>query len=147
MRKEVPMFWGGSADMERVRTLVERVAVTDANVLITGENGTGKELLAREIHRLSKRCGKEMVSLDMGAIPETLFESELFGHKKGAFTDAHTDREGKFITASGGTLFLDEIGNLSQQSQQKMLVALQNRSIVPLGSDEAVAVVVRCEWY
>ena len=122
---------------------MDKVATTDANILITGENGTGKEVLAREIHRRSLRRQSPMVSIDMGAIPESLFESELFGHKKGAFTDAHTDREGKFLTASGGTLFLDEIGNLSQQSQQKMLVALQNRSIVPLGSDEAVAVDIR----
>ena len=142
-RDEVPMFWGQSEAMSRVRDVVDKVAVTDANILITGENGTGKEVLAREIHRRSLRRQSPMVSIDMGAIPESLFESELFGHKKGAFTDAHTDREGKFITASGGTLFLDEIGNLSQQSQQKMLVALQNRSIVPLGSDEAVAVDIR----
>ena len=142
-RDEVPMFWGQSEAMSRVRDIVDKVAVTDANILITGENGTGKEVLAREIHRRSLRRQSPMVSIDMGAIPESLFESELFGHKKGAFTDAHTDREGKFLTASGGTLFLDEIGNLSQQSQQKMLVALQNRSIVPLGSDEAVAVDIR----
>ena len=142
-RDEVPMFWGQSEAMSRVRDVVDKVAVTDANILITGENGTGKEVLAREIHRRSLRRQSPMVSIDMGAIPESLFESELFGPKKGAFTDAHTDREGKFLTASGGTLFLDEIGNLSQQSQQKMLVALQNRSIVPLGSDEAVAVDIR----
>ena len=142
-RDEVPMFWGQSEAMSRVRDVVDKVAVTDANILITGENGTGKEVLAREIHRRSLRRQSPMVSIDMGAIPESLFESELFGHKKGAVTDAHTDREGKFLTASGGTLFLDEIGNLSQQSQQKMLVALQNRSIVPLGSDEAVAVDIR----
>ena len=142
-RDEVPMFWGQSEAMSRVRDVVDKVAVTDANILITGENGTGKEVLAREIHRRSLRRQSPMVSIDMGAIPESLFESELFGHKKGAFTDAHTDREGKFLTANGGTLFLDEIGNLSQQSQQKMLVALQNRSIVPLGSDEAVAVDIR----
>ena len=142
-RDEVPMFWGQSEAMSRVRDVVDKVAVTDANILITGENGTGREVLAREIHRRSLRRQSPMVSIDMGAIPESLFESELFGHKKGAFTDAHTDREGKFLTASGGTLFLDEIGNLSQQSQQKMLVALQNRSIVPLGSDEAVAVDIR----
>ena len=142
-RDEVPMFWGQSEAMSRVRDVVDKVAVTDANILITGENGTGKEVLAREIHRRSLRRQSPMVSIDMGAIPESLFESELFGHKKGAFTDAHTDREGKFLTASGGTLFLDEIGNLSQQSQQKMLVALQNRSIVPLGGDEAVAVDIR----
>ena len=142
-RDEVPMFWGQSEAMSRVRDVVDKVAVTDANILITGENGTGKEVLAREIHRRSLRRQSPMVSIDMGAIPESLFESELFGHKKGAFTDAHSDREGKFLTASGGTLFLDEIGNLSQQSQQKMLVALQNRSIEPLGSAEAVAVEIR----
>ena len=143
VRKEVPMFWGGSAEMERVRALVERVAVTDANVLITGENGTGKELLAREIHRLSKRCGKEMVSLDMGAIPETLFESELFGHKKGAFTDAHADRPGKMVAANGSTLFMDEIGNLPLHLQAKMLVALQNRMVTPLGGNAPQAIDIR----
>ena len=142
-RDEVPMFWGQSEAMNRVRDVVDKVAATDANILITGENGTGKEVLAREIHRRSLRRQSAMVSIDMGAIPESLFESELFGHKKGAFTDAHADREGKFLTASGGTLFLDEIGNLSQQSQQKMLVALQNRSILPLGSDETIAVDIR----
>ena len=142
-RDEVPMFWGQSEAMNRVRDVVDKVAATDANILITGENGTGKEVLAREIHRRSLRRQSAMVSIDMGAIPESLFESELFGHKKGAFTDAHADREGKILTASGGTLFLDEIGNLSQQSQQKMLVALQNRSILPLGSDETIAVDIR----
>lgn len=134
-RKEIPMFWGSSAEMEHIRTVVERVAVTDANILITGENGTGKELLAREIHRMSARCNKQMVSLDMGAIPETLFESELFGHKKGAFTDAHADREGKMVAASGSTLFMDEIGNLPLHLQAKMLVALQSRMVVPLGGN------------
>ena len=143
VRKEVPMFWGGSAEMEHIRTLVERVAVTDANILITGENGTGKELLAREIHRLSKRCAKEMVSLDMGAIPETLFESELFGHKKGAFTDAHADRPGKMVAANGSTLFMDEIGNLPLHLQAKMLVALQNRMVTPLGGNAPQAIDIR----
>ena len=122
VRKEVPMFWGESAEMEKIRAMVERVALTDANVLITGENGTGKELLAREIHRLSARCGKEMISLDMGAIPETLFESEFFGHKKGAFTDAHADRPGKMVAANGSTLFMDEIGNLPLHLQAKCLL-------------------------
>ncbi len=143
VRKEVPMFWGGSAEMEHIRALVERVAVTDANVLITGENGTGKELLAREIHRLSKRCAKEMVSLDMGAIPETPFESELFGHKKGAFTDAHADRAGKMVAASGSTLFMDEIGNLPLHLQAKMLVALQNRMVTPLGGNAPQTIDIR----
>ena len=135
VRKEVPMFWGASAEMEHIRAIVERVAATDANVLITGENGTGKELLAREIHRLSSRSGKEMVSLDMGAIPEQLFESELFGHKKGAFTDAYGDRDGKMVAANGSTLFMDEIGNLPLHLQAKMLVALQNRMVTPIGGN------------
>ena len=135
VRKEVPMFWGTSSEMAHIRTVVERVAATDANVLITGENGTGKELLAREIHRLSTRAGKEMVSLDMGAIPEPLFESELFGHKKGAFTDAYGDRDGKMVAASGSTLFMDEIGNLPLHLQAKMLVALQNRMVTPIGGN------------
>lgn len=135
-----PMFWGESEAMSRIRETVEKVAVTDANILITGENGTGKEMLAREIHRLSTRRGGTMVSLDMGAIPDTLFESELFGHVKGAFTDARTDRAGKFETASGGTLFLDEIGNLPLHMQAKLLTVLQNRSIVRLGSNTPVPV-------
>ena len=139
----VEMYWGESAEMKRIRKMVEQVATTDANILITGENGTGKEMLAREIHRLSARCRKMMVSIDMGAIPETLFESELFGHKKGAFTDAHTDREGKFLTASGSTLFMDEIGNLPLHLQVKMLSALQNRAITPLGMNEAQPIDIR----
>lgn len=117
MRQELssaaPMFWGASQSMRQVRLLVDKVAATDANVLITGENGTGKEVLAREIHRLSSRAAELMVTVDMGALTESLFESELFGHVKGAFTDARTDRIGKFEIARGGTLFLDEIGNLS----------------------------------
>ncbi len=143
VRKEVPMFWGASAEMAHIRAIVERVAVTDANVLITGENGTGKELLAREIHRLSARAGKEMVSLDMGAIPESLFESELFGHKKGAFTDAYGDRDGKMVTASGSTLFMDEIGNLPLHLQAKMLVALQNRMVTPIGGNVPQTIDIR----
>ncbi len=138
-----PMFWGESEAMSRIRETVEKVAVTDANILITGENGTGKEMLAREIHRLSTPRGGTMVSLDMGAIPDTLFESELFGHVKGAFTDARTDRAGKFETASGGTLFLDEIGNLPLHMQAKLLTVLQNRSIVRLGSNTPVPVDIR----
>ena len=139
----VEMYWGESAEMKRIRKVVEQVATTDANILITGENGTGKEMLAREIHRQSARCRKAMVSLDMGAIPETLFESELFGHKKGAFTDAHTDREGKFITANGSTLFMDEIGNMPLHLQVKMLSALQNRAVTPLGMNEAQPIDIR----
>lgn len=133
----VEMYWGESAEMKRIRKMVEHVAITDANILITGENGTGKEMLAREIHRQSMRCHKPMVALDMGAIPESLFESELFGHKKGAFTDAHTDREGKFLTANGSTLFMDEIGNLPLHLQVKMLSVLQNRAVTPLGTNES----------
>ena len=135
---KVEMYWGESAEMKRIRKMVEHVAMTDANILITGENGTGKEMLAREIHRQSMRCHKPMVALDMGAIPESLFESELFGHKKGAFTDAHTDREGKFLTANGSTLFMDEIGNLPLHLQVKMLSALQNRAVTPLGTNAPV---------
>ena len=139
----IEMYWGESAEMKRIRKVVEQVATTDANILITGENGTGKEVLAREIHRLSARCRKTMVSLDMGAIPETLFESELFGHKKGAFTNAHTDREGKLLTASGSTLFMDEIGNLPLHLQVKMLSALQNRMITPLGMNDPLPIDIR----
>lgn len=135
---KVEMYWGESAEMKRIRKMVEHVAMTDANILITGENGTGKEMLAREIHRQSMRCHKPMVALDMGAIPESLFESELFGHKKGAFTDAHTDREGKFLTANDSTLFMDEIGNLPLHLQVKMLSALQNRAVTPLGTNAPV---------
>jgi len=135
-----PMFWGTSPAMERIREIVEKVAATDANILITGENGTGKEMLAREIHRRSHRSGGPMVAVDMGAVPETLFESELFGHVKGAFTDARTDRAGKFEVADGGTLFLDEIGNLPLHLQPKLLTALQSRAIVRVGSNLPVKV-------
>lgn len=137
------MFWGDSPEMQRVRNIVERVASTDANILITGENGTGKEVLAREIHRLSSRCNSEMVCLDMGAIPETLFESELFGHKKGAFTDAHADRIGKMEAANNSTLFMDEIGNMPLHLQAKLLAALQNRSITRLGTNRPVNIDIR----
>ena len=139
----VEMYWGESAEMKRIRKVVEQVATTDANILITGENGTGKEVLAREIHRQSARCRRAMVSLDMGAIPDTLFESELFGHTKGAFTDARTDREGKFETANGSTLFMDEIGNLPLHLQAKMLAVLQNRAVTRLGANEATPVDIR----
>ncbi|MDR1602456.1 MAG: sigma-54 dependent transcriptional regulator [Tannerella sp.] len=137
------MFWGESPAMQQLRALVEKVSATDANVLITGENGTGKEMLAREIHRLSKRNSEAFVAVDMGAITETLFESELFGHVRGAFTDAHAGRPGKFEAASRGTLFLDEIGNLPYHLQAKLLAALQNRSIVRVGSNTPVPVDIR----
>ena len=134
---------GASPTMINVMNIVGKVAATGANVLITGENGTGKELVAREIHRLSKRSGELMVSVDMGSITETLFESELFGHVKGAFTDAKEDRKGKFELAEKGTLFLDEIGNLSLQSQAKLLSVLQNRYIVRVGSNRQIPVDIR----
>ena len=137
------MYWGESPVMQQLRILVEKVAVTDANILITGENGTGKEMLAREIHALSTRRRKEMISVDMGAITESLFESELFGHVKGAFTDAHTDRPGKFEVADHSTLFLDEIGNLPYHLQAKLLTAIQRRSIVRVGSNTPVPVDIR----
>ena len=134
---------GASPTMINVMNIVRKVAGTDANVLITGENGTGKELVAREIHKLSKRAGELMVNVDMGSITETLFESELFGHIKGAFTDAKEDRKGKVELAQKGTLFLDEIGNLSLQSQAKLLSVLQNRYIVRVGSNKQVPVDIR----
>ena len=134
---------GRSAAMRRVYEMVEKVASTPANVLISGENGTGKELIAREIHERSDRSAEIMVSIDLGAVPDTLFESELFGHVKGAYTDAHTDRIGKIETAHRGTLFFDEIGNLSLTLQAKLLSVLQNRTITRLGSAEIVPVDIR----
>lgn len=140
---ETKMYWGESEAMAQLRTLVYKVAKTDANVLITGENGTGKEMLAREIHNLSKRQSGPLVCVDMGAITETLFESELFGHVKGAFTDARTDRRGFFEMASGGTLFLDEIGNLPVALQAKLLTVLQRRSVIRVGSNRSTPISIR----
>ena len=137
------MYWGDSEVMTDLRHVVEKVAATDANILITGENGTGKEVLANEIHRLSARSEKKMLPVDMGAITETLFESELFGHVKGAFTDAKTDRPGKFELADGSTIFLDEIGNLSYSLQAKLLTALQRRSIVRVGGSTQIPIDIR----
>lgn len=137
------MYWGESPAMKHLQLLVQKVAATDANILITGENGTGKEMLAREIHRLSHRHQHEMVCVDMGAITESLFESELFGHIKGAYTDAHADRAGKFESADQSTLFLDEIGNLPYHLQAKLLTAIQRRSIVRVGSNTPVPVNIR----
>ncbi|MBG0859297.1 MAG: sigma-54-dependent Fis family transcriptional regulator [Bacteroidales bacterium] len=134
---------GASPTMIKVLNIVQKVAATDANILITGENGTGKELIALEIHNLSKRAGEMMISVDVGSIPETLFESEMFGHVKGAFTDARDDRKGKFELASGGTLFLDEIGNLSTHSQSKLLKTLQSRKIVRVGSNREIDIDIR----
>ncbi len=137
------MFWGASPAMAAIKKTVGKIAPTDATVLITGENGTGKDVLAKEIHAHSARSGKPLVAVDAGAITETLFESELFGHVKGAFTDAHTDHVGKFEQAEGGTLFLDEIGNIPPHLQAKLLRAIQNRSIVPVGGTQARPVNIR----
>lgn len=134
---------GNSSAIKDVFSLIDKVAKTDANVLILGENGTGKELIARAIHQRSLRSNNSFVSVDMGAITETLFESELFGHKKGAFTDAREDRPGRFELANGGTLFLDEIGNLSLSLQSKLLSALQSRQVTRVGSNQSVAVDIR----
>lgn len=134
---------GSSPKLMQVMNVVRKVAKTNANILITGENGTGKELIAREVHRMSQRNREVMVGVDMGAISETLFESELFGHVKGAFTDARENRAGKFETAHKGTLFLDEIGNLSFHLQAKLLAAIQNREFMRLGSDKPIPVDIR----
>jgi len=140
--KPVKMI-GRSAAMTGVMKTVRKVAGTPANVLITGENGTGKELVAREIHMLSERSNEIMVTVDLGAVPDSLFESELFGHVKGAFTDAHSDRCGKIEAAHKGSLFFDEIGNLSLPLQAKLLSVLQNRTISRLGSTEITPVDIR----
>lgn len=137
------MFWGESVVMQRLRSNVEKIATTDATVLITGENGTGKDVLAHEIHSLSGRSAGPMVCVDAGAITETLFESELFGHVKGAFTDAKSDHAGKFEQANGGTLFLDEIANIPQQSQAKLLRVLQSRSVTRVGDTKSIPVDIR----
>jgi DNA-binding NtrC family response regulator len=134
---------GQSDSMQKVFETIERVAVTDANVLILGENGTGKELIARAIHRNSKRHREAFVGVDLGSITSTLFESELFGHKKGSFTDAKEDRAGRFEQANKGTLFLDEIGNLPLPLQSKLLAALQNREVTRVGANKAVPVNIR----
>jgi two-component system response regulator HydG len=134
---------GQSSALQDVLNQIAKVAPTDANILILGENGTGKELIARAIHRQSLRNKEVFISVDIGAITESLFESELFGHKKGAFTDAAEDRAGRFEVASGGTLFLDEIGNLNLQMQSKLLGALQNRQITRVGSNRAIDIDTR----
>ena len=139
---ETPLI-GRSAAMQRVRDLIERAAPTDANVLILGENGTGKEIVAREIHRLSRRNGLPLVSVDLGATSETLFESELFGHVKGAFTGAVGERIGRLKAADGSTLFLDEVGNLPIHLQPKLLTALEQREVVPVGANRALPIDVR----
>jgi len=139
---EAPLL-GRSPGMARVWSLVERAAPTEANVLILGENGTGKELVARELHRRSRRADQVLVSVDLGAVAENLFESELFGHVKGAFTDARADRIGRMVAANGGTLFLDEIGNLPLHLQPKLLTALEQRQVIPVGANKPVPIDVR----
>lgn len=134
---------GDSAAARKVMDVVERAGPTDANVLILGENGTGKELIARELHRQSGRSDNVFLTVDMGSISESLFESELFGHKKGAFTDASEDRLGRFQAADGGTIFLDEIGNLPLHLQAKLMRVLEQRKVTPVGSDESQDVDVR----
>lgn len=134
---------GQSVAMQRIFQTIDRVAHTDANVLILGENGTGKELIARAIHRHSARGKESFVSVDLGSITETLFESELFGHKKGSFTDAKEDRPGRFEIANNGTLFLDEIGNLSMPLQAKLLTVLQNRRVSRVGSNKETPIDIR----
>ncbi|MBR4265434.1 MAG: sigma-54-dependent Fis family transcriptional regulator [Bacteroidales bacterium] len=141
--KDSDMYWGKTPQMEVIARQVSRIAPTDATVLITGENGTGKDLLATEIHKQSLRCNMSMVAVDLGAITETLFESELFGHVKGAFTDAHTDKIGKFEQANNSTLFLDEIGNIPLHLQAKLLRALQNRVITKVGDGKEIPFDIR----
>jgi len=143
LNKERDICWGVSKIMKDLQQLIEKVALTDANILITGENGTGKEVIAREIHRLSPRNKETLITVDMGAITESLFESELFGHVKGSFTDAKSDRIGKIEAANHGTLFLDEIGNLSYPLQAKLLNVLQSRTIVKVGDNKPLPIDIR----
>lgn len=134
---------GSSAAMKEIFSVIDKVAATDASVLITGENGTGKEMVAREIHRRSARKSKPMITIDMGSITESLFESELFGHRKGAFTDAREDKTGRFEIANGGTLFLDEISNLPVSLQSKILTVLQKQEIIPVGANKPIPIDIR----
>jgi two-component system, NtrC family, response regulator HydG len=136
-------FIGESAAMQKVFSTIEKVAKTDANVLILGENGTGKELVARALHKFSPRSAEPFINVDLGSLSESLFESELFGHAKGAFTDAREDRAGRFEIASRGTLFLDEIGNLSHPLQAKLLTAIQSRQITRIGSNKVIPIDIR----
>ncbi len=143
IKSDGDMYWGETECMRKLYDLVKKVAPTDANILITGESGVGKDVMAREIHRLSKRSQESMVSVDIGSLTETLFESELFGHVKGAFTDAKTDRAGKFEVASGGTLFLDEIGNIPMILQSKLLTVIQNKQVMRVGSNKIIPIDIR----
>lgn len=136
-------FIGASPEMQKVFATIQKVAATDANVLILGENGTGKELVARALHRNSKRSDEVFISVDLGSITESLFESELFGYEKGAFTDAKKDKPGRFEVASGGSLFLDEIGNLSMQFQTKLLTVLERREVMRVGATKSKPIDVR----
>ena len=139
----IQMHWGKGSAMSAIHKTIDKISSTDASVLITGENGTGKDVLAGEIHRKSTRSLRPIVCVDAGAVTETLFESELFGHVKGAFTDAYTDHIGKFEQANGGTLFLDEIGNIPPHLQAKLLRAIQNRSITRVGDTKAIPIDIR----
>ena len=138
-----PNLIGGCEAMRNLKQQIARVAATDANVLITGENGAGKDVVAHAIHQLSQRSGKPFVNIDLGCIPETLFESELFGYEKGAFTDARNAKEGRVEQADGGTLFLDEIGNLSMQMQQKLLTVIEKKETSRIGSSKTKKVDLR----
>ncbi len=143
INKHFKMFTGMSEAMQPIYSTIAKVAKTDASVLITGENGTGKEIVAREIHAESKRHNEVFISVDLGSLTETLFESEMFGHVKGAFTDAKENRTGRFENASGGTLFLDEIGNLSVSLQAKLLTVLESRMVIPVGSNKEIPFNIR----
>ena len=134
---------GDSELISDILLKLRKLGPTDANVLILGENGTGKELVARAIHNQSNRKHHPFVKVDVGALSPSLFEAELFGYKKGAFTDAREDREGRFSAANGGTLFLDEIGNISLSQQVRLLSVLQNREVIPLGSTQAIPLDIR----
>jgi DNA-binding NtrC family response regulator len=138
-----PELMGESAAMRELKALIAGVAPTEANVMVLGENGVGKELVARAIHAQSRRAAGTLLAVDMGALPESTFESELFGHRKGSFTDARADRAGRFQAARGGSLFLDEIGNMPLAAQAKLLTALERREVTPLGADKPEAIDVR----
>ncbi len=141
--RNFPIVTGDSPAMRNVMQVVQKIAATDANVMITGENGTGKELVAREIHRLSERHNEMFVLVDLSSLTETLFESELFGHKKGSFTNAYEDKTGRFTLADKGSLFLDEIGNIPMSLQSKLLTVLQTRTITPVGASVEIPVDIR----
>ncbi len=143
MNRDERSIIGDSPAIRKIQDMVRKVAATDANIMITGENGTGKELIAKEIHRLSDRSNELLVTVDLGSVAESLFESEMFGHAKGSFTDAIEDRTGKITLADKGTLLLDEIGNLPQHLQSKLMNVLQNRTVVPVGSNSEIRVDLR----